>query len=88
MDGDSAVDLQEMPVCMNCRILVFRSPASKNGARAAKRKPVHPKHRNHLFFTEEPRQCHQTLAAPVPPPVMEMMETILEFEEDEENCST
>ena len=49
MDGDSAVDLQEMPVCINCRILVFRSPASKNGARAAKRKPVHPKHGNHLF---------------------------------------
>ena len=40
------------------------------------------------FLTEEPCQCHQTLAAPVPPPVMEMMETILEFEEDEENCST
>ena len=40
------------------------------------------------FLTEEPRQCHQTLAAPVPPPVMEMMETILEFEEDEEDCST
>ena len=40
------------------------------------------------FLTEKPRQCQQTPATPVPPPVMEMMETILEFEEDEENCST
>ena len=39
------------------------------------------------LFPEEPRQCQQS-PAPVPPPVIEMVETILEFEEDEEDCST
>ena len=39
------------------------------------------------LFPEEPRQWQQS-AAPVPPPVIEMMETFLEFEEDEEDCST
>ena len=89
MDGDSAVDLQEIPVFMNCRILFFRSQASNNKARAVMRKPVHTKHGRHPSFprgaTSVPTVSSE---APVPPPVIEMVETVLEFEEDEEDCST
>ena len=38
------------------------------------------------LLLEEPRQCQQSPTS-VLPPVMEMMESILEFEEDEEDCS-
>ena len=55
---------------------------SNNGARAAKRKSVHPKHGSH------PSSNSLQSPAPALPPVMEMMGTILEFEEKEENCST
>jgi hypothetical protein len=40
-----------------------------------------------LLVPEDPRQCQES-PTPVPPPVMVMMETILEFEEEEVDCST
>ena len=40
------------------------------------------------LLPEEPNRCQQTPAPAIPPPVMEMMETILEFQEEEDDCST
>ena len=59
MDGDSAVALQEMPVCINCRILVLRSlQLLKMELEQLRESQSIPNMETPYILPEEPRQCN------------------------------